>query len=99
MTYVIAEPCVDVLELSCVAVCPVDCIHYDQGVDRMLYIDPNECIDCGACEPECSVAAIRTEADLPPEWAAYTEINALWFTDKEAARARLDALKPVAAPA
>ena len=94
MTYVIAEPCVDVLELSCVAVCPVDCIKYDQGVDRMLYIDPNECIDCGACEPECSVEAIRVEDQLPAEWVPYTEINALWFTDKDAARAKLDALKP-----
>ena len=94
VTYVIAEPCVDTMELSCVAVCPVDCIHYDEGVDRMLYIDPNECIDCGACEPECSVAAIKAEDALPPEWEPYTEINALWFTDKEAARAKLDALKP-----
>jgi NAD-dependent dihydropyrimidine dehydrogenase PreA subunit len=97
VTYVIAEPCVDVLELSCVAVCPVDCIHYDQGVDRMLYIDPNECIDCGACEPECSVEAIRVEDQLPAAWVPYTEINALWYTDKEAARAKLDALKPRAA--
>ena len=99
MTYVIAEPCVDVLELSCVAVCPVDCIHYDQGVDRMLYIDPNECIDCGACEPECSVEAIRVEDQLPAAWAPYTEINALWYTDKAAARAKLDAFKPKVAAA
>ena len=94
MTYVIAEPCVDVMELSCVSVCPVDCIHYDKGVDRMLYIDPNECIDCGACEPECSVAAITTADDVPGKWAAYTEVNALWFTDKTAARAQVDALVP-----
>ena len=47
MTYVIAEPCVDVMDTACVSVCPVDCIHYDEGVDRKLYIDPNECIDCG----------------------------------------------------
>ena len=65
MTYVIAEPCVDVMELSCVAVCPVDCIHYDDGIDRMLFVDPNECIDCGACEPECSVEAIKVEDELP----------------------------------
>ena len=51
MTYVIAEPCVDVLDQACVAVCPVDCIHFEQGTDRILYIDPDECIDCGACEP------------------------------------------------
>jgi len=94
VTYVIAEPCVDVMELSCVAVCPVDCIHYEPGVDRMLYIDPDECIDCGACEPECSVAAIKAEDELPAEWAPYTEVNALWFTDRDAARARVEELKP-----
>ena len=94
MTYVIAEPCVDVLELSCVAVCPVDCIKYDQGVDRMLYIDPNECIDCGACEPECPVNAIFPEESVPAEWAAYTHVDVVWFSDRAAARAEIDALKP-----
>ena len=69
MTYVIAEPCIDVLDISCVSVCPVDCIHYEEGVDRKLFIDPNECIDCGACEPECPVNAIFPEESLPPEWA------------------------------
>ncbi len=69
MTYVIAEPCIDVLDLSCVSVCPVDCIHYEEGVDRKLFIDPNECIDCGACEPECPVNAIFPEESLPAEWA------------------------------
>ena len=69
MTYVIAEPCIDVLDISCVSVCPVDCIHYDEGTDRKLFIDPNECIDCGACEPECPVNAIFPEESLPPEWA------------------------------
>ena len=72
MTYVIAEPCIDVLDVSCVSVCPVDCIHYDEGIDRKLFIDPNECIDCGACEPECPVNAIFPEESLPPEWANYT---------------------------
>ena len=57
---------------SCVSVCPVDCIHYDEGTDRKLFIDPNECIDCGACEPECPVNAIFPEESLPPEWAKYT---------------------------
>ena len=65
MTYVIAEPCVDVMDQACVAVCPVDCIHFEQGTDRILYIDPNECIDCGACEPECPVNAIFPEESLP----------------------------------
>ena len=86
MAYVIAEPCVDVMDLSCVSVCPVDCIHYDEGADRKLFIDPNECIDCGACEPECPVNAIFPEESLPTEWAQYTQADALWFTDKAAGR-------------
>jgi NAD-dependent dihydropyrimidine dehydrogenase PreA subunit len=94
MTYVIAEPCIDVLDISCVSVCPVDCIHYDEGVDRKLYIDPNECIDCGACEPECPVNAIFPEESLPTEWATYTQIDATWYTDKDAARAAVDEAKP-----
>jgi len=96
MTYVIAEPCVDVVDQACVAVCPVDCIHWEEGVDRMLYIDPDECIDCGACEPECPVEAIFTEDALPEKWDAYTEVNAVWFSDRAAARARVDELKPAA---
>ena len=59
MPYVIAEPCIDVQDKACVSVCPVACIHFDVGKDRKLYIDPNECIDCGACEPACPVAAAR----------------------------------------
>jgi len=94
VTYVIAEPCVDVKDTACVDVCPVDCIHYDEGTDRMLFIDPDECIDCGACEPECPVQAIFTEDSVPDQWTAYTEVNALWFSDKDAARARVDELKP-----
>ena len=94
MTYVIAEPCVDVKDTACVDVCPVDCIHFDESTDRMLYIDPDECIDCGACEPECPVQAIFTEDSVPDQWTAYTEVNALWFSDKDAARAKVDELKP-----
>lgn len=94
MAYVIAEPCIDVLDQSCVSVCPVDCIHFDEGTDRKLFIDPNECIDCGACEPECPVNAIFPEESLPSEWAQYATIDATWFTDKAAARAAVDGLKP-----
>jgi NAD-dependent dihydropyrimidine dehydrogenase PreA subunit len=94
LTYVIAEPCIDVLDLSCVAVCPVDCIHFEEGVDRKLFIDPDECIDCGACEPECPVNAIFPEDQLPTEWANYTQIDATWFTDRAAARTAVDAAKP-----
>lgn len=78
MTYVITEPCVDVLDRSCVDECPVDCI-YEGG--RMLYIHPDECIDCGACEPVCPVEAIYYEDDVPEEQAAYTQANAEFFTE------------------
>ncbi len=94
MTYVITDPCIDVLDKSCVEVCPVDCIHYDEGTDRKLYIDPDECIDCGACEPVCPVTAIFAEDDVPADQAAYTEIDALWFKDPDAARAKVNELKP-----
>jgi|TARA_B110000438_G_scaffold96311_1_gene95519 ferredoxin len=69
----------------------VDCIHFEEGIDKILYIDPDECIDCGACEPACPVSAIYAEDDVPEEEAAYTEINALWFTDKDAARSKVPA--------
>ncbi len=94
MTYVFAEPCVAVIDTACGSVCPVGCIHLEEGVDRMLFIDPNECIDCGACEPECPVNAIFPDDSVPAEWAGYTAINTTWYTDKAAARAALGALKP-----
>ena len=89
MTYVITSPCIGTKDRSCVDVCPVDCIHDDGDEDMMLYIDPAECIDCGACEPACPVTAIFAEDDVPAEEAAYTEINRLWYQDKEAARSRV----------
>ena len=78
MTYVIAEPCINVKDKACVEVCPVDCIHGGDD-DPQLYINPQECIDCGACEPECPVEAIFEESALPSEWKQYTEINAKFF--------------------
>ena len=72
VTYVIAEPCVDVMDRSCVEVCPVDCIH-ESG--RMLVIDPEECIDCGACEPECPVEAIFPEDAVPLAWDDFVRIT------------------------
>ena len=72
MTYIIAEPCIDVKDKSCIDVCPVDCIH---EYDRMLVIDPEECIDCGACEPECPVEAIYPEDALPDKWEPFVKIN------------------------
>ena len=82
MTFVITQPCIDTMDKSCVEVCPVDCIHFDEGADRMLYINPAECIDCGACEPECPVEAIFEEGAVPAEWKHYTQLNADYFENK-----------------
>ena len=80
MTYIIAQPCIDVKDKACVEVWPVDCIHPVDGEDvDQLFIDPDECIDCGACEPECPVEAIFTEEDLPAEWSHFLKINADYF--------------------
>ena len=68
MTYVIAAPCVDVKDKACLDECPVDCIV--EGASSM-YIQPEECVDCGACEPVCPVEAIFYEEDLPEEWASF----------------------------
>ena len=73
----IAQPCVDVLDRSCVDECPVDCIY--EG-SRALYIHPDECIDCGACEPVCPVEAIYYEDDLPEEFGPYLADNETFFT-------------------
>ena len=97
MAYIIAEPCVSVCDTACVEVCPVDCIHGPEYPDKdrgeeikgmadltgiQLYIDPEECIDCGACEPECPVSAIFEESETPSEWEKYIEINSKFFEGK-----------------
>jgi ferredoxin family protein len=76
VTYIIALPCVDVKDRACVEECPVDCIY--EG-NRMLYIHPEECVDCGACEPVCPVEAIYYEDDLPEDQEEYFDINAQFF--------------------
>ncbi len=81
MAYVIAEPCIGVKDTACVDACPVDCIHPrkdEAGFDSetQLFIDPRECIDCGACVPVCPVSAIFALDDLPAKWAHYAQINA-----------------------
>jgi NAD-dependent dihydropyrimidine dehydrogenase PreA subunit len=76
MTYVITEPCIGTKDQSCVEVCPVDCI-YDGG-DQFL-INPEECIDCGACEPECPVEAIYPEDEVPDDMESYIAKNANYF--------------------
>ena len=72
MTYIIAEPCVDVKDAGCVDVCPVDCIY--EGPD-MFYINPEECIDCAACEPVCPVTAIFVEDAVPEQWKRFIDLN------------------------
>jgi len=84
MTYVIAEPCIGTKDTACVDACPVDCIHPKKdepayGTEELLYIDPVECIDCGACVPVCPVSAIFALDDLPEKWNAFTERNAKYF--------------------
>lgn len=95
MAYMIAEPCIGTKDAACVDLCPVDCIHpaknreYRGGPESQgtksfdevpqLYINPQECIDCGASVPVCPVTAIFPLEDLPEKWANYTQINADYF--------------------
>ena len=72
MPFVIADPCIDVTDKTCMEECPVDGIY--EGA-RKLYINPFECIDCGACEPECPVEAIFPEDALPDKWEPFVKIN------------------------
>ena len=78
MTYIIAEPCVDVKDKSCIDECPVDCIY--EG-NRMLYIHPDECVDCGACEPVCPVEAIYYEDDVPAAWKDFKTAGSEFFVE------------------
>ena len=78
VTYVIAQPCVDLIDKACIEECPVDCIY--EG-NRMLYIHPDECVDCGACEPVCPVEAIFYEDDTPEQWKDYYKANVEFFDD------------------
>ena len=73
MTHVVCEPCYGCRYTDCVSVCPVNCFHEDE---KMLYIDPDECIDCEACVPECPVEAIYLDENVPEEWHQYIELNA-----------------------
>jgi NAD-dependent dihydropyrimidine dehydrogenase PreA subunit len=76
MTYVVTSACIDVKDRSCIAECPVDCI-YEGG--RMMYIHPNECIDCGACEAACPVSAIWFAEELRGPDTEYVQANASFF--------------------
>ncbi|MBT2381558.1 ferredoxin [Streptomyces sp. CB00316] len=76
MTYVIAQPCVDVKDRSCIDECPVDCIYEGR---RALYIHADECVDCGACEPVCPVEAVFFETDLPAQWHDFHQSTTEFF--------------------
>jgi NAD-dependent dihydropyrimidine dehydrogenase PreA subunit len=94
MAFVITEPCMDVMDQACIRVCALwRAFIVTRARIRKLYIDPDACIDCGACEPMCPVQAIYADFELPTQWRAYADIDALWYRDKEAARARVAAMK------
>jgi len=84
MTRVITSKCIGTKDTSCVDVCPVDCIHPKKdegdfaGVQH-LFINPDECIDCGACEPACPVNAIFPDDEVPDAEKKYIQINADYF--------------------
>jgi ferredoxin len=96
VTYLITEACIGVKEQSCLAVCPVDCIHESES---LLVIDPEECIDCGACEPECPVDAIFPDTVLPANLSPYLDVNAVWTSGGgEAVEAKLTEINDAATP-
>ncbi|QDT57443.1 Ferredoxin-1 [Caulifigura coniformis] len=72
MAMVVTEPCFGCKFTDCVVVCPTECFHEGES---MLFINPDECIDCGACVPECPVSAIFYEGDVPAAWKGYVELN------------------------
>jgi ferredoxin len=72
VAYIVAEPCIACKYTDCVEVCPVDCFY--EGVNTLV-IHPDECIDCGACEPVCPTKAIFSEGDLPEKWKDFVELN------------------------
>jgi len=84
MAYVIAEPCIGVKDTACVDACPVDCIHpkkdeAEYATSEMLYVNPTECIDCGACVPACPVEAIFALDETPEKWKNFIAVNADFF--------------------
>ena len=84
MTYVVTEKCIRCKFMDCVEVCPVDCFY--EG-ENMLVIHPDECIDCGVCEPECPVEAIYPEDAVPDKWEPFIRINYLYSDGIDAVNA------------
>lgn len=74
MAMVVTQPCIGCKDKSCLPVCPVDCFYEDE---KMVYIAPDECIDCGACVAECPTEAIFYEDDVPERWQGFIELNAM----------------------
>ena len=72
MTFVVGKDCLNCIHTTCVQVCPVDCFYEGKNI---LVIDPEECIDCGLCEPECPVDAIFAEDEVPTDQLDFIEIN------------------------
>src|SRR4051812_38914930 len=86
MTFAIGPACVDKMDQSCVAVCPADCITNEPGVDRKLYIDPDECIECGSCYSACPNEAISRKEWNRAGFAIFVEIDSTWYRDRAYAR-------------
>ncbi len=89
MTWVVTKLCIDCVDQSCVEVCPVDCIYEYTGENKesfpnQLFIDPEECINCGVCEPECPWEAIFEDEQVPEPFTEDTALNALMLDDKDA---------------
>ena len=84
VAYIICEPCIGTKDSACVDVCPVDCIHPrkdepDFAAAEMLYVHPDECIDCGACVPACPVEAIFALDETPQKWESFIRVNAQYY--------------------
>lgn len=78
VAYVITEPCIGTKDASCLEVCPVDCIDSNDESDQ-YFIDPSECIDCGACVDTCPVEAIYSEDEVPEQWASFIKLNETFY--------------------
>lgn len=95
MAFIITDPCIGTKDTACVDVCPVDCIHPRKDEPEfaeasMLYIHPEECIDCGACIPACPVSAIYTEAETPSSQVLLIEANKIYRVNEPDTRAKAE---------
>jgi ferredoxin len=91
VAHVVTEPCVNCKYTDCVVVCPMECFY---GDECMLYIDPDDCIDCGACVSECPVSAIYRDTEVPTVWREYVALNAERVAVLKPASARVTEKQP-----